>query len=468
MTAIKVLLSSLALTALTGIAFAAEAPRSDAVQANPPAAASHDKSLVKRGGVLAAMGDCAVCHTKAGGKLFAGGRLFETPFGKIYSSNITPDTQTGIGRWTEADFQRAMREGVDREGHHIYPVFPYDHFTLVTDEDDKAIYAYLMSLPAVYAKKPKNEVRFPYNTGLALAGWNLLYLKKGPYQPDPKQSAAWNRGAYLVDGLGHCGACHTPRNEAGAEKKDQRLDGADVEGWHAYAINSKSPAPTPWTKEALAFYLRHGWQQQHGMARGPMSPVVENLAVASDDDIDAIATYLSSLTQKSASAPEKGEEAKGAATSAQTRPEKLTSADSQISPPPANPQAGNDEGARIYAAACANCHEAGRPLPFGGINLALSTALQAPAPRNLVNVTLYGLPASSGEQSAIMPGFRASLSDSQIEALTAYLRSRFSSKPAWTNVGELIRQARKSEPPLYPAPGMQTAPDDPSQKGVAW
>src|SRR3954453_17260335 len=178
----------------------------------PPAAGSLDPALVKRGRELAAIGNCSDCHTLRGGKAFAGGLPVPTPFGTIYSSNITPDPETGIGRWSEAAFRRAMRDGVGRDGRHLYPTFPYDHFTHVTDEDDRALYAFLMTRPAVRALPPRNELRFPLNQRATIAGWKLLFLHGGIFRRDPSQSAEWNRGAYLVEGLAHCGACHTPRN----------------------------------------------------------------------------------------------------------------------------------------------------------------------------------------------------------------------------------------------------------------
>jgi mono/diheme cytochrome c family protein len=468
MTIVRILLGILVLIIVLGAGFTAYSWQSEIPPAETASIGPFDKAVIKRGGELAAIGNCATCHTAPGGKIFAGARDFKTPFGTIYSSNITPDPETGIGRWSLAAFTRAMREGVSRTGQHLYPVFPYDHFTLVSDQDNKALYAFLMSRPRVSTSPPENELAFPYNTGAAVAAWKLLYLRKGPYQPDPAQSESWNRGAYLVQGLGHCGACHTPRNRMGAESKGRAFSGSLIEGWYAYAINSQSPAPIRWTKDALAFYLRHGWQQDHGMARGPMAPVVENLNTAAPDDVSAIATYVADMMQKGAGSESKPKGAEGA--SPQQRQLTLTSADSQISPKPPGAQGGDSEGARIYAATCANCHDAGRPLPFGALDLSRSTAMQGPTPHNVINVTLYGLPARPGDPSAIMPGFRASLSDSQIVALLTYLRSRFSDKPAWANMDKIIRDARNAAtaPVLYATPGTQTAPDDPSLKGAAW
>ncbi len=213
--------------------------------------AKHEPRRGEAGAELAAVGNCVVCHTAPGGRPFAGGLALPTPFGTIYSTNITPDPETGIGRWSEAAFQRSMREGVDRQGRHLYPAFPYDHYTRVSDEDNRALYAYLMTREPVSAEPPANELPFPLNVRMVLAGWKLLFLREGAYEPDPAQSAEWNRGAYLAEGLGHCGACHSPRNAFGAVKTgEDHLAGGESEGWTAYALNHASPAPIPWDVDA--------------------------------------------------------------------------------------------------------------------------------------------------------------------------------------------------------------------------
>ncbi len=186
-----------------------------------------------------------------GRKNFAGGLPVPTPFGTVFSSNITPDPETGIGRWPEAAFRRAMRSGVDREGRHLYPTFPYDHFTNVSDDDDRALYAFLMTREPVRAPARSNQLSFPFDHRVVIAGWKLLFLRAGAYKPDTTKSAEWNRGAYLVEGLAHCGACHTPRNALGAEQTTASFAGGDVDNWKAYAINAQSPAPVPWDADAL-------------------------------------------------------------------------------------------------------------------------------------------------------------------------------------------------------------------------
>src|ERR1700749_494649 len=265
---------------------------------DPPAPASFDPALVKRGRELAAIGNCNDCHTVRGGASFAGGLPVPTPFGTIYSSNITPDPETGIGRWPEAAFRRAMRSGVNRDGQHLYPTFPYDHFTNVSDEDDAALYAFLMTRPAVHAPARANQLPFPLDRRVVIAGWKLLFLRRGSYQPDPGKSAEWNRGAYLVEGLAHCCACHTPRNGLGAERPSAQFAGGDVDNWEAYAINTQSPAPIPWTAGALFSYLRAGWQAEHGAARGPMAEVPRNLSQVNESDVRAIATYMADVFGK--------------------------------------------------------------------------------------------------------------------------------------------------------------------------
>ena len=291
------IIAGAAVAALMGGAIAAFAvvwrPAVEGIE--PPAPQSFEPGLVKRGRDLAAIGNCSDCHTAKDGKTFAGGLPVPTPFGAIYSSNITPDPETGIGRWSEAAFRRAMRSGVDRAGQHLYPTFPYDHFTNVNDEDDRALYAFLMTRPAIRAAAPANDLAFPFNQRFVVAGWKLLFLKGGTYKADSAQSAEWNRGAYLVDGLAHCGACHTPRNALGAEKASASFSGGDVDNWHAYAINAKSLSPLPWTTDALFHYLRQGWDPDHGVARGPMAEVTANLASVPENDVRAIAVYMASV-----------------------------------------------------------------------------------------------------------------------------------------------------------------------------
>ena len=412
----------------------------------PPAPQSFDANLVKRGRDLAAIGNCNDCHTVRGGKAFAGGLPVPTPFGAIYSSNITPDPETGIGRWSEAAFRRAMRSGVDRAGQHLYPTFPYDHFTNVTDEDDRALYAFLMTRQGVHAPARANELAFPLNQRFVVAGWKLLFLRRGTYRPDSTQSAEWNRGAYLVEGLAHCGACHTPRNALGAERASAPFSGGDVDNWHAYALNARSPSPLPWDAEALYRYLRQGWDAYHGVARGPMAEVVSNLSSVRESDVHAIAIYMTSVF--------------GAPTQERLRKEDAAWARMKSLPAPSN-----SPGASIYTAACAPCHESGRPLPYGGVNLIWSTALSAPDPRNAANIIISGIQPVEGERSPIMPAFGSGMTDAQVSALLNYLRSRFSDQPGWSDVEKTVQDARRMQTVfLQTQPWPHNAPGDPTQR----
>jgi mono/diheme cytochrome c family protein len=415
-----------------------------------PAPQSFDPALVKRGRNLAAIGNCNNCHTVRGGGNYAGGLPVPTPFGTIFSSNITPDPETGIGHWSEEAFSRAMRSGVDRAGRHLYPTFPYDHFTNVSDADDRALYAFLMTRRPVHALPPENLLSFPLNQRPVIAGWKLLFLRSEGFREDAAKSAEWNRGAYLVEGLAHCGACHTPRNALGAERVSAQFAGGDVDDWHAYALNDKSHAPVSWDADALYAYLRHGWHSDHGTARGPMAEVVSNLSTVPDSDVRAIAIYMADIS--GASAPDRKRPAEAVVAQAKS---------------PATPASqANAAGAAIYAAACAACHESGRPLPYGGVNLALSTAIASPDPRNLVNIVLSGVGAVEGERGPIMPGFAASMNDAQMVALLNYLRTRFSKQPDWSGLDKTVQDARLTQTVSLPiSPELRNAPADPSQRG---
>ena len=368
---------------------------------------------VKLGAELAAVGDCAVCHTATNGQPFAGGRGVPTPFGTVYATNITPDPDTGIGHWSEPAFQRAMRDGIDRAGHHLYPVLPYPHFTRATDQDIAAMYAFLMTRPAVHAKAPPNQLPFPLNQRFVLAGWNLLYLSPGPWHPDPSHDAAWNRGNYLVEAIGHCGACHTPHNALGAENAGQTLAGGQAENWYAPPLQSASPAVRPWTQATLADYLRTGFDAHHGAAAGPMTAVTDELASVPNTDIQAIATYIASLMPKSA-------------------------------PEPVVARAGGDpHAAAIFAGACAGCHGADAPMTrTGAPSLALSTVVNAPTPQGAIQMILHGIPWREGKTAPYMPSFAAVLTDAQVADLAGYLRATYSDKPAWSDVPAEVAKAR--------------------------
>jgi mono/diheme cytochrome c family protein len=449
----SILVGLLAIIVIAAVGFFAIAWKPAIEPITPPERASFDQALIDKGAMLAAVGNCTACHTQPGSRSFAGGFALPTPFGTIYSSNITPDPETGIGTWSEAAFNRAMREGVSRDGRHLYPAFPFDHFTLVSDEDNQALYAFLMTRPAVKKSPPANELPFPLNVRLVLAGWKTLFFKEGPFQTVASESEEWNRGAYLVNGLGHCGACHTPRNMFGAEQASMHLAGGQAEGWTAFALDSSSTSPIPWTQDSLFAYLRQGWHPDHGVTNGPMGEVTGNLGLLPDSDVRAIATYIAS--QMGTPSPERQQRAEDIR---KKIGEGLMLASA---PAPANDTPAG-RGAAIYQAACATCHDGSRPLPFGGINFHLSSTINAPDAQNAVNMVLFGLPAASGRQSAIMPGFAPTMTDQQVTDLLAYLRETVAGKPAWPDVATRAAETRngKFQVSVRPSDGIERGPDN--------
>ena len=382
--------------------------------------------LIERGQTLAGLGACASCHTRPGGEPYAGGHGLHTPFGVIYATNITPEAETGLGLWSEDAFIRAMREGVDRRGRHLYPAFPYDHYTKVTDADLKALYAYFMSRKPVRAQAKPNELRFPFNLRPLLAGWNLLFLESGPFKPNAAKSAKWNEGAYYVEGLGHCGACHSPRNAFGAVRASASLAGGDVDGWHAPGLGAAASAPARWTRESLMNYLMDGWDEHHGVAAGPMTPVVNHLAKQDESVVEAMVEYLIDAQP----APAAGEREK-AIQFARDREFSGAVATGALA-------ASDARGEAVFAQACANCHKrGGQTTP-----LALGAAVNAPHPGNLIAIVIEGIQPPSGAPEKSMPRFGQSLNDGQIADLVGYMRARFTQKPAWTDVADRIRRAR--------------------------
>jgi len=368
---------------------------------------------------------------------YAGGVPLETPFGTLYGTNITPHATTGIGRWSEPDFVRAMREGVDRNGKHLYPAFPYQHFTLLPDDELHALYAYVMTRTPVEYVPPANKLTFPFNIRPLLAVWNALYLRRHDHRPDPMQSAQWNRGAYLVQSLGHCGACHSPLNALGAEKRDDYLGGGYAEGWYAPPLDEKNPSPVPWTTQALAAYLRHGIAPQHAMAGGPMQGVVGGLAQASGEDVDAMAVYLVSLMGVSTPDREVRENQSLALANA-SRTDSAT-------PAPSDARERLPSGASLYIGACASCHAEGRRASSGtALQLSLAVAVHEGDPSSLIRIIREGITAPEGERSRWMPAFAGALTDEQITALVTYLRTLAPEAPPWRNVSEQVAKARSS------------------------
>ncbi len=395
----------------------------------PPDASVYSAATIARGKQLAALGDCAVCHTGANGILNAGGRPIETPFGTIYATNITPDAETGIGAWSYPAFERAMREGVHRDGRQLYPAFPYRHFAKATDADMQALYAYLMSQAPVRAEIPANTLRFPFNLRPLIAGWNALFHRPGVFRAEATKSATWNRGAYLVEGLGHCSACHSPRNALGAERQSAYLAGGFAEGWEAPALTSLSQAPIPWNEDELFAYLRSGESRFHGTAAGPMAPVVKELAALPDEDIRAMAVYLASFNDTAIDRP--AQEALSARLETATATRTV---------------AASSMGARLYQGACAVCHEVGGPALFGSRpSLSLNSNLHSAVPDNLIQVILYGIAAPASSNLGYMPAFKDSMTDRQIAELVAWLRRQFApGKPAWEGVDAAIARLKSA------------------------
>jgi len=404
-----------------------------------PLTAGPDVSLysmraIERGRLVAAAGDCMVCHTAPGGKTNAGGLALDTPFGTIYTTNITPDNDTGIGRWSYTAFERAMRQGVHQDGRQLYPAFPYTAYAKLSDADMQALYGYLMSQPAVKSEPPKTQLAFPFNMRPLLAGWNALFHDATPFTPDPSRSAQWLRGAYLVEGAGHCAACHSPRNQLGAEKTGVHyLAGGEAEGWTAPALNQLASGPRAWSSDALFQYLRTGYSTQHGVAAGPMAPVIHGLAELPDSDVRAITTYLLDLPKAGRAAPV----AVGDSTASAEMPAAATIHALQ---------GRSANGERIYQNACAACHDAGSgPTLFGARPLlSANTNVHAATPDNLIQVILNGIQEPADDALGYMPGFKDSLNDQQVADLVGYLRERHApQEPAWPDPTATIKRLRE-------------------------
>ncbi len=390
----------------------------------------YSAATIERGRLAAAAGACNVCHVGNDGTPFAGGRRFDTPFGAVYATNITPDMEAGIGAWSYPAFERAMREGVSRDGHHLYPAHPYTSFAGAEDADLQALYAYMMTQAPVAEKAQETKLNFPYNIRAMMAGWNALFLKAEPFNYVQSRDAQWNRGAYLVETLGHCSACHTERNALGAEKSGSaRLSGGFADGWEAPALNAFAKGPVSWTEDAFYDYLRTGHSRDHGSAAGPMAHVVEVMQPLPDSDIRAMATYLASLNETPVETTAQSEAAIVASEAA-----KASAA--RISP----------SGERLFNGACATCHTGNTILS----SLALNSNLHAATPDNLIQAILNGVEApaimaqTTGREAPevmSMPAFRQQLNERQIKDLADYLRARFApDKPAWSNTADAIKR----------------------------
>jgi mono/diheme cytochrome c family protein len=372
---------------------------------------------LRRGQYLLVAGDCMSCHLRDRGEPLAGGLGLRTPFGVIYTPNITSDKETGIGNWTSDQFYRAMRDGIDDGGRNLYPAFPYPWFRLVSREDDDAILAFLKTTPAVKYTPPKNELPFPLNFRSTVKGWNLLYLNAHDFETDPGQSSEWNRGAYLVNGLGHCGGCHTPKNSLGADRSKQKFYGATLENWVAPDLTANDRTGIgAWSIDDVAEFLRNG-RNAHAGAGSAMADVITNsTSLMSDADRHAMAVYLKSQ------AP---------------------------SPNVANTQPNSGamrRGAEIYSDACASCHlENGVGQPRYFPPLGPNAMLQQADPIGLEHLILTGarIGISPSRPSPLtMPSFAWKLNDQEVADVATFIRNSWGNQAAAVSVSD-VRIARK-------------------------
>jgi mono/diheme cytochrome c family protein len=367
---------------------------------------------IARGKALTEAADCANCHTADPAKPFAGGKRIETPFGGIYSPNLTPDRDTGLGSWTDEEFYRALRYGVGRDGSRYYPAFPYPNFTKLIRDDILAIRAYLATQTPFRNIRPQPDLRWPLNYRVVMRVWNFLFFRPGIFEPDQQKSAEWNRGGYLVTGAAHCGGCHTPKNMFGADKRGRAFGGALVQGWFAPRLDSAERSGLKsWSVDDIVEYLQSG-RNAKSHADGLMAEVVVNsTSKMSDADVRAIAVYLKDLP---AGAPEPA-----------------------VAPPP---QADMTAGAAIYAHACVACHEAdGSGAPRIYPPLPGNANLQAADPSSTLRIILDGaqtVTTSRAPNAGSMPAYAKDLPDQQIADVTNYVRN------SWGNAAPLVTPAQ--------------------------
>jgi mono/diheme cytochrome c family protein len=363
-----------------------------------------DFSQIERGRYLAAAGDCAGCHTKPGGKDFAGGLPVETPFGNVLAPNITPEKETGIGLWSDDDFVRAMTQGIRRDGAHLHPAMPYPYYTKVMRDDVLAIRAYLATLPAVNNSVQADQLSFPLRVRTDMAAWNKLYFTPGEFRPVSNKNAEWNRGAYLVEGLMHCGACHTPKNIAGADKNDEPLQGYALQGWFAPDLTTDPRRGIgSWSADDLIAYLKTG-HNRFSAATGPMADVVTySTSKMTDADLHAVANFL-----KDQAAPD------------EKSPQPVAASDPAMK-----------MGAAVYADECSACHT---PDGKGIANLFPSLAgapnAQSTDPTSAIRVVLAGSQSVATDRAPTapaMPAFGETLDNREVAAVLTYIRN------AWGN-----------------------------------
>jgi mono/diheme cytochrome c family protein len=396
----------------------------------PPDLATAD--LVKRGQYLVRAGDCAACHTTPGGKPFAGGYAFKLPFGTIYSSNITPDQETGIGGWSDADFLRALHGGVGKSGENLYPAFPYTSYTLLTDRDVLAIKAYLFSLTPMHYQPPANNLAFPYNQRILMKFWNVLFNPGRRFQPNLDRPAEWNRGAYLTEALGHCGDCHTPRNLMYAPSSSQKFAGALVQGWKAYNITpDREWGIGAWSADQLADYLANGHAPERSSAAGPMGEAVDNsLRFLTAGDIRAMIAYLKSV-------PPVADGGNPAAVRTPPGPPHVAALTVAAGAP--------SLGLRVFEGPCASCHGFdGSGTIWAHAALAGTRTVNDPAAVNLTQAVLQGAGLRTAHGRVFMPAFGQGYSDAEIAAVANYVTARFGAAAAHINAAD-VAQIRQGE-----------------------
>jgi mono/diheme cytochrome c family protein len=373
-------------------------------------------SLIERGEYLARAADCEVCHTADGGVPFAGGRAFVLPFGTLYSTNITPDKETGIGSYSDANFLDAIHKGIAPGNEKLYPAMPFPSYTYMTDADAGAIKAYLFSLKPVHAPDRENTLSFPFNQRALMGVWALLFNPDQRFEPRTQRDAQWNRGAYLVEAMGHCGECHTPRNLMQALDQRQKFSGTVQAGWRAYNITSDPKSGVgAWSEADLAHYLALGHADGRGTATGPMGEAVDHsLRYLTQSDVTAMVTYLRSVS--------------GIATTDLPEP--------KSNPAPASFAEGvaanvDSRGKAVYAGACAGCHDWTGVSPV--IPYATLTGVRSvndPTATNVVQVILSGAHRHTADASAAMPAFGSAYSDAEIASLANYVTARFGAQPS--------------------------------------
>lgn len=385
--------------------------------------------FVARGRYLTEAADCAACHTAEGGVPYAGGRAFRTPFGTLYSPNITSDRETGIGAWSDADFVRAVHQGIARDGSRLYPAFPYESYTLITDEDTKAIKAYLFSLKPVHAAPPPNQMKFPFNQRWLMAFWSLFYNPDTRFQPRPERSAQWNRGAYLVEALAHCGDCHTPRNLSQALDNRHKFAGEVVDGWRAYNITQdRDSGIGAWSDEQIGDYLATGHAARRGTAGGPMAEAVDvSLGRIAPSDMKAMVVYLRSIPPVS------------------TRDLPAPKLDAAPDSHRDMPGGGTPDGKQVFEGACVSCHawSGTSPLTPDATFIGARSVNDVTA-TNVLQAVLNGV--SRPAPALSMPAFRDAYSDTEIAAVANYVTGRFGIKASAVSAKDVSRIRAQSAP----------------------